>query len=58
MRKRGVPRQYTDWIRNKLSGRRTTMVFDGYESALMTLPCGTDQGCPLSGILFHTMLTF
>jgi len=53
MRKRGVPREYTDWITHKIGGRRTTMVFDGYESPLFTLPCGTDQGCPLSGMLFQ-----
>ncbi|KAI0039698.1 hypothetical protein FA95DRAFT_1612370 [Auriscalpium vulgare] len=28
-------------------------MFDGYESVLMALPCGTDQGCPLSGIVFQ-----
>jgi hypothetical protein len=29
------------------------MVFDGYNSPSFTLPCGTDQGCPLSGMLFQ-----
>jgi hypothetical protein len=29
------------------------MVFNGYDSPLLTLPCGTDQGCPLSGMLFQ-----
>ncbi|KAI0037506.1 hypothetical protein FA95DRAFT_1453678, partial [Auriscalpium vulgare] len=27
--------------------------FDGYESPDKTMPCGVDQGCPLSGILFQ-----
>ncbi|KAI0045999.1 hypothetical protein FA95DRAFT_1462050, partial [Auriscalpium vulgare] len=53
MRKRGVPKEYTEWITIKLSDRRTTMSFDGYESQSKTMPCGVDQGCPLSGILFQ-----
>jgi len=53
MRKRGIPVEYTDWITWKIGGRRTTMAFDGYESPLFILPCGTDQGCPLSGMLFQ-----
>jgi Reverse transcriptase (RNA-dependent DNA polymerase) len=53
MRKRGIPVEYTDWIRRKIGGRRTTMVFDEYDSPLLTLPCGTDQGCPLLGMLFQ-----
>jgi len=53
MCKWGVPREYTDWIIRKIGGRRTTMAFDGYDSILLTLPCSTDQGCPLSGMLFQ-----
>ena len=53
MRCRGVPAQYTDWIRWKVEGRCTTLKFDGVTSEQLTLPRGIDQGCPLSGILFQ-----
>ena len=53
MRKRGVPKEYTEWIRIKTENRRTKLVFDGYTSDWLTFPCGADQGCPLSGILFQ-----
>ena len=52
MHKRGIPKQYTDWIRSKVTNRSTQMVFDDYISPQETLYCGIDQGCPLSGILF------
>ena len=52
MRKRGIPKQYTDWIRSKVMYRSTQLVFDDYISPQETLHCGIDQGCPLSGILF------
>jgi len=29
MRQRGMPEQYTNWIRNKVEGRWTTMAFYG-----------------------------
>jgi len=53
MRKRGVPRQYTDWIVPKVSGHHTTLKFNGFKSELFLLSKGLDQGCPLSGIVFQ-----
>jgi len=53
MRRRGVPPQYTDWIRHRVEGRKTTLKFDGYKSAPLELTRGIDQGCPLSGIAFQ-----
>src|SRR5882724_841482 len=53
MRKRGVPKRYTNWIAHKVSGRRTTLKFNGYESEPVTLSKGIDQGCPLSGTVFQ-----
>jgi len=53
MRWRGVPIQYTDWIRHKVEGRRTTHKFNGYNSELLNLPRDLDQGCQLSGITFQ-----
>src|SRR5882672_8149571 len=53
MRRRGVPEQYTRWIKMKVEGRWTTMRFDGYTSEARRLRRGIDQGCPLSGIIFQ-----
>jgi len=53
MRQRGVPAEYTNWIRQKVSGRKTTLKFNRYESEPITLPKGLDQGCPLSSIVFQ-----
>jgi len=53
MRKRGVPREYTDWIARKVLGRRTTLKFDRFESEAFPLSKGLDQGCPLSGLAFQ-----
>jgi len=53
MRTQGIPTQYTDWIHQKVSGRRTSMTFDSYASEPRMLSRGLDQGCPLSGITFQ-----
>src|SRR5882724_1296221 len=53
MRNRGVPSQYTDWISCKVTGHRTMLKFDGYQSEPLRLSKGLDQGCPLSGIAFQ-----
>ena len=34
MRQRGIPEQYTGWIERKVTGRHTTMVFNGYRSSM------------------------
>ncbi|PIL37604.1 hypothetical protein GSI_01298 [Ganoderma sinense ZZ0214-1] len=59
MRLLGVPSTITDWLRRKLSGRRTRLKFDDYESDPFDIHSGIDQGCPLSVILygfFNTLL--
>ena len=53
MRKRGVPREYTNWIACKVSGCCTTLKFDGFESEAFLLSKGLNQGCPLSGLVFQ-----
>src|SRR5882724_3141024 len=53
MRKRSVPREYTDWITHKVLGRHTTLKFDSFESDVFPLSKGLDQGCPLSGLVFQ-----
>lgn len=52
MRRRGIPRQYSDWIGEKLAGRATTISFDDFRSRLTDTAAGLDQGCPLSPILY------
>ena len=53
MRTRGIPMQYTDWIHQKVSDRKTTITFDGHASNPRTLSRGLNQGCPLSGLAFQ-----
>ncbi|KAA1477138.1 hypothetical protein DENSPDRAFT_752427, partial [Dentipellis sp. KUC8613] len=53
LRKRGVPVEYARWAHHKLKGRKTCLTFDGSDPFLFELPCGTDQGCPSSGIWFQ-----
>lgn len=52
LRARGVPKEYVDWLRVKLSGRKTRLNFDDYTSELFDISSGIDQGCPLSVILY------
>jgi len=53
MQHRGIPMQYTDWIKCRVCGRRTTLKFDRYESELLEIVKGLNQGCLLSGITFQ-----
>ncbi|CDO73528.1 hypothetical protein BN946_scf185013.g163 [Trametes cinnabarina] len=52
LRMRGVPAEYVEWLRVKLTGRRTRLRFDDYTSDLFDIESGIDQGCPLSVILY------
>jgi len=55
MRKRDIPKQYTDWYRLCLTGRQTVLCFNDYVSPLFNINSGIDQGCLLSvvGFLFY-----
>ena len=53
MRNAGIPKIITDWLRNKMSGRETTIVFDDFVSGLIAVCSGLDQGCNLSGLLYR-----
>jgi hypothetical protein len=54
LRRKGVPDVITRWLTAKFTGRRTSMVFDGYRSKVpLAILAGLDQGCPLSGILYN-----
>jgi ribonuclease HI len=49
---KGIPRQYTDWLSEKLTGRSTNICFDDYRSDAYEIMAGLDQGCPLSPLLY------
>jgi len=53
MRNAGVPKVITNWLRNKMTGRETTIVFDDFVSCLIVVCSGLDQGCNLSGLLYR-----
>ena len=52
MRKRGVPKEYTDWILTKGAPRKTTVSFDDFKSDPLTVEGGLPQGCSLSPISY------
>jgi ribonuclease HI len=52
LRKRGIPKEYTDWIKVKMTGRKTILSFDDFKSALFNILNGCDQGDPLSVVLY------
>ncbi|KAH7917855.1 hypothetical protein BV22DRAFT_1025622 [Leucogyrophana mollusca] len=51
MRKRGIPLEYTEWLKWCLDGRKTTLAFDNFISEIFGVGNGIDQGCPLSVII-------
>ena len=53
LRKRGVPRKYSDFVRNMLKDRITTLKFDGYASDPIPIDNGIGQGDPLSMVLYQ-----
>jgi len=53
MRKRDMPRQYTNWIVHKVMGHHTTLKFNRYKSEMLPLSKGLNQGCLLSGLAFQ-----
>ena len=48
MRRYGVPKEYTDMILDKMTGRETVITFDDYTSDPIPVDNGLDQGCNLS----------
>ncbi|GBE89552.1 RNA-directed DNA polymerase from mobile element jockey [Sparassis crispa] len=53
MRSRGIPKEIVNWLRQRLTGRHTRILFDDFKSALFEIINGIDQGCPLSVILYE-----
>ena len=52
MRRRGIPKEYTEWICRKVTNCTTRICFDDFRAPIEAIKRSIDQGCPLSGILF------
>ena len=52
MKKRGIPKEYTEWFLWHTNNRRTRLCFDEYQSDLFRVLNGLDQGDPHLGILY------
>lgn len=52
LRKRRIPTEFINFVRNLLSNRQTTMVFDDYKSDWIDVNNGIGQGDPISMILY------
>jgi hypothetical protein len=52
MRKRGIPQEYTEWIKRRLENRHTTLSFDDYQTTTFAVLNDLDQGDPFSGICY------
>lgn len=52
MRRKGIPREYTDWMKRHLANHKTTLIFDDYTTTEFTVDNGLDQGDPFSGICY------
>ena len=53
MRCRGIPEEYTKWIRRKVKDRVTTIKYDNYYATPEIIPTGMDQGCPMSAVAYQ-----
>jgi hypothetical protein len=53
MRKRGMPQEYTEWMKQQLGNCKTLLSFDNYQMAFFTVINGLDQGDPFSGICYR-----
>jgi hypothetical protein len=52
MRKRGIPHEYTEWMKRRLEKRQTTLTFDDHKMTAFVVENGLDQGDPHSGVSF------
>lgn len=54
LRDRGVPKEYVDWIKMKMQGRKMTLNFNDYTSEPFEIENGCDQGDPLSVVMYNS----
>jgi len=52
LRRRQIPTEYTEWITRRMTGCKTTLTFDDYESEPFEVTNGLDQGDPPSSVLY------
>ena len=52
MKKKGIPRGYTEWMERRLGNRQTTLSFNDYQTDTFFVVNGLDQGDPFSGICY------
>jgi hypothetical protein len=52
MRRHGIPKEHTEWIRSQLENRRTTLTFDDWQTEAFIILNGLDQEDPHSGISY------
>ena len=52
MRKRGIPQEYTNWMRRHLANCKTTLAFDDHITTAFTVENRLDQGDPFSSICY------
>ncbi|KAJ7780702.1 hypothetical protein DFH07DRAFT_690971, partial [Mycena maculata] len=48
----GIPREHTDWMMRRFTGRTTRLVFDDYVSDAFDIVDGLDQGDPHSVLCY------
>ncbi|PSR72425.1 hypothetical protein PHLCEN_2v11706 [Hermanssonia centrifuga] len=53
LRRKGIPKGIVDWLRLKMTDRRTVLCFDDFQSEQFLVESGLEQGCPLSVILYQ-----
>jgi hypothetical protein len=53
MRQRRIPKEYTDWITRRMTGRKTILTFDDFQSEPFEVKGGIDQGDPLSSACYN-----
>ncbi|PSR73744.1 hypothetical protein PHLCEN_2v10434 [Hermanssonia centrifuga] len=53
LRLKGIPKEIVDWLRLKMTSRRTVLCFDDFKSSQFEIKGGLEQGCPLSVILYQ-----
>ena len=52
MRKRGILKEYTDWMKRQLGNQHTTLSFNNYQTEIFIVLNRLDQGDPFSGICY------
>jgi hypothetical protein len=52
MRKRGIPKEYMEWMKRRLENRQTTISFDDYQTESFEVLNRLDQGDPYSGVSY------